>query len=298
MPIQFRCSECQKRLVAPTRKAGAALHCPSCHSLIAVPEAGASRQDGAEGDSASSGDMATDGAVAGESSWSVASSSARSSSVAPDLIAFPATESASQTHHASSGSDWIGVSRLTVFLQGVLLAVTAVVFFVAGMVVGRHSSGPSAGVRPAAPAQLTGRVLYRRQGRTRADEGAVVMLLPADSRPDSKLGVEGLRPGDAPISDLHPSLQAIHAWGGDYARVDRNGRFRLRVHKGGPFFLLVVSAAVARGEQRPELEDLAQIGRFFLPAVDLLADRAYQWRRLEVVGERDLSTIVIRPPDR
>ncbi len=267
MPIQFRCPECQRRLAAPRRKAGAALHCPSCQALIAVPEE----------EPASDGTEAT----AGSGSFRDV-----------DLIAFPTDRHADP----QQDGDWLAVSRLTIFLQGVLLAATAVVFFVAGMVIGRSTAPTSGRSEVRGPAEVEGQVWYESQGRRRVDAGAVVMLLPADFQPDSKLSPEGLRPKDAPVSTLHPSVEAIHRWGGDVIRADTAGRFRLRVPRGGSFFFLVMSAHVARGDERPALKDLAQIGRFFLPAVDLLADQAYRWQRLELSGKRRLGDVVIRPP--
>ncbi len=268
MPIQFRCPECQRRLAAPRRKAGAALHCPSCQALIAVPESA----DGATED---------DPKGAGEETFREL-----------DLIAFPTALDA----ESERDGDWLAVSRLTIFLQGVLLAATAVVFFVTGMVIGRSTAPTSGRAEMRGPAEVEGQVWYESRGRRRVDAGAVVMLLPADFQPESKLSPEGLRPKDAPVSTLHPSVEAIHRWGGDVIRADSAGRFRLRVPRGGSFFFLVMSAHVARGDERPALKDLAQIGRFFLPAVDLLADQAYRWQRLELSGKRRLGDVVIRSP--
>ncbi len=246
------------------------MNCPNCEALIAVPEAES---------------------TAGDSSGTQPIVTAETHEVPPpDLISFP-TEGATLS---SGGGEWVGVSRLTIFLQGVLLAATAVVFFVAGTIVGRQSAPSGSRAERLGPAEVSGRVLYAAGRDRRPDSGAVVMVLPAGARPDVKLDAVGLRASDPRISDLHASLKTIRSWGGDYVRVDGKGRFRVRVPEGGSFFLLVLSAHANRGAARPDLKHLAQIGRFFFPAVDLLEDRAYHWEQLDLTGNSTLPDLILR----
>lgn len=295
MPIQFRCPHCHQRLSAPTRKSGQRLTCPKCHESIAVPVA-----KGTENESASH-QPSSPPPAAGKPSDAIAQPAPSNApapdapvtvappSEAPQVLSFPLAGSATR---GSDPGRWIGVSRQAVFLQGVLLVVVAIIFFVLGMSIGRQASGPRR-TAPEGPVDLRGSVSYRSDGRERPDSGAVIILLPKDARPAEKLPADGLRPGEPKPSDLHPSVAAIRRWGGDYVRSDASGRFHLRAPHGGEFFLLVISAHADRNGKRPELEHLAQIGRFFLPAVDLLGERAYEWRTIRARGTRDINRIVV-----
>ena len=192
--------------------------------------------------------------------------------------------------HRRLSVDVIPVSRWVVFTQGVLLAVTAGVFFLAGLWVGR-SSGGSVVVR-LGPCEVTGQVVAAREGGSRANAtNALVMLLPAGFRPESKLDPAAVLDADGIPSDKDPTVRAVRAWGGDYVRSDARGRFRMRVPRGGDYFLLVVSARSKQGMTRPRHRDLAQLGRYFLPAVDLLEGRAYRWTQLRLDGDRALPAI-------
>ena len=97
-------------------------------------------------------------------------------------------------------------------------------------------------------------------------------------------GDDGIRTGDGPGNDLIDAGE-----GGDYVRADEQGRFKLRVPDTGEYFLLVVSNNAARkASERLESVHLAQMGRYFIPAPDLIGDRKYSWRSLSVKRDQEL----------
>lgn len=314
MPIQFRCNHCRQRLAAPTRKAGSNVACPRCGEQIEVPKpvnkpVSGSTNAATPAPPASSSPPPLKASTPPPVPHSASEHPAKTAveeNTDSDWQVFPDTTVSRSTKKPStfsshrkpladeeSTSEYVGVSRLTLFLQGVLIAIVAFVFFVAGMFVGRNSGVSGQAIVSSVPVELSGRVVFRTSGRRTPDSNAVVLLIPQTTQPDQKLPAEGLRASDKPISDLHASIKEIRHWGGDYIKADTGGRFRLKAPKSGPFFLLVISANVDRRGARPELSDLAEIGRYFLPAVDLLGDQAYQWQSIRIVGTKQLPEIVI-----
>jgi phage FluMu protein Com len=188
--------------------------------------------------------------------------------------------------------DALAVPRRVLYMQGVLLAVVALVCFVLGVLVGSATnSGGNAGPRVARPCQVSGSVVFRdRRKEASPDDGAVVILLPQDARPDEKAEVLGLRPDDPTPDSEHPALAAIRSLGGDYARADSQGRFKLRVSDSGPYYVLFISRNTKRktGETF-KTADLAQLGRYFSDAAGLIGESRYRWKVERIQGDRLLS---------
>ncbi|MHB0955732.1 MAG: hypothetical protein ACYC0X_05065 [Pirellulaceae bacterium] len=177
----------------------------------------------------------------------------------------------------------VWIPRRVIYLQGFLLGLVALLFFVFGMVVGNRSDSGAA-VSPGQPCTVAGLVLYdSAERRSGPDEDSAVLIVPLASRPDQKATVEGLRPRDPDPGDEHSGIALIRSLGGDYARVDRSGRFRLRVTAPGRYYLLIVSRHTRRDEgEQPQGKDLAQIGRYVVPATSLLENQRYAWQELWV----------------
>jgi hypothetical protein len=179
------------------------------------------------------------------------------------------------------------------YLQGVLLAVVGLVCFGLGVLVGGRTSPGPAGSAPrvARPCQVSGSVAFKdRRGQPAPDDGSVVILLPQDARPDQKATVLGLRPDDQPPDGDHAALAAIRSLGGDYARADAQGRFKLRVADTGPYFALFISRNTKRkaGESF-KTTDLAQLGRYFTDASDLIGENRYRWTVERIQSDRTLN---------
>ncbi len=208
---------------------------------------------------------------------------------------FPQVLSSDEAYddHVVADPTKLAVSRTVVLLQGVLIGSVAVVFFILGMMVGRSSEREPTAMEDTGPCWVSGEVAYLRGGREAPDEGSVAILVPSGQQPDVKTPIDGLRTADPKPSDIHSGVQSIHGYGGDFVRVDAQGKFRLRAPRSGKYYLLVIS----RNRKRPSSDginrrDLAQIGRYFLPAVDLLDDRDYQVTELMIRRDRTLGPVV------
>lgn len=272
MPIRCTCPTCHQRLSVAQRKAGQEVQCPRCRRPVRVPEEGVSEPwQGTSGSAALATGTMTDPAASpladGDELVLVASG---------EQFLEPADQAV------------VTVPRRVIYLQGVLLGLVALVFFVFGLMVGARSTS-----NPAQPAGtmcvVSGSVSYTdATGRVWPDAGSVVVLVPATLRPDEKASAEGLAPGE-PFADhmAHPGLLIIRALGGDYARVDAQGRYRMRSVPAGRFFLLIVSAHARRSNQTElRAEDLAEMGRYFTPATHLVGPFRYRWQETELADDR------------
>jgi hypothetical protein len=177
-------------------------------------------------------------------------------------------------------------------MQGALLGIVALVALVAGIYLGGRSS-QEPDTRMPEPSVLSGHVTFvAASGERLPDEGCVIAVFPEDRRPgaNERAGVEGLRPDDPVPDEDHPGRRAILTMGGDYARAGADGVYRLRVPDTGSYFALFLSRHAARdADETLSRADLAQIGRYVLPATELLGDRRYAWRRLTVRGDQALD---------
>lgn len=287
MPIKFACEHCQKRLVVGTRKAGTQADCPSCGKPIRVPEPPPAGAAGLGGDGASSAWPPTI-APAGQGLHRFEEFIVYDDD--EELASDPAAEPA-----PPPPSRHVVVPRTVIYIQGVLLAVVAVVSFLLGMLAG--GAGDRAQQQAASPTPFTmrGRVEYlSASGRLRPDEGAVVVLLPQNARPEAgaKWPVAGLRPGDPPPDENDHTLRAIQELGGDYARTDMDGRYHVDGADTGEYFLLVISRRGIRSDNDPpKRSDVAQIGRYFTPTLDLLQSNEYQWLTMRINGDESRDVI-------
>ena len=129
------------------------------------------------------------------------------------------------------------------------------------------------------PRTVTGRVAYRTElGGLAGDSEAVVIVVPADRRPDEKLGVAALRPDAPPPGGAHPTIAKLRSIGGDFARAARMAILPWKLPATGSYFVLMISSHVRRPAGRqPTNQELAQIARSFVPADELLGMNAYRW---------------------
>jgi hypothetical protein len=202
-------------------------------------------------------------------------------------------------HHPGMEIDFdkVALPRNVLYIQGVLLAGVGMIALVLGILIGRMS-----GPRDTAPTSevktcyLTGTVSYTSSGGSISpDPGAVVIVVPQDRRPnpDEKAPIEGLRPGDPLPDATQPSIARLKAIGGDYARADERGNFKLRVDRTGEYFLLVVSKnAQRKASERPEGVHLAQMGRYFLPAPELIGDQRYAWLAETIKRDKEYKFVL------
>lgn len=272
MPIRFVCEHCQQRLSVSSRKVGAQSKCPKCNGRITVPSAEEAEKQLARAaprdDEEEAADPFAQFAVFDEDAQWVYESEA------PETAGRRTSSTPSDVD-----PEKLAVSRHLIYLQGVLLAVVALVSFTLGILVGGATGGgPAQEEGVPQPAVLTGKVTYVSPGGSRLpDNGAVVMVVPSDMRPERKAPVEGLVPSAPAPGPNDPGLQTIDALGGDYARTDVNGEYQIRVPDRGKYYVLVLSGnARRRGSEELNRSDLARLGDFFLPAPDLLGQNRYR----------------------
>jgi hypothetical protein len=276
MPIRFSCQHCGQRLRIASRKAGKEVECPKCQESIVVPS--------------------EDAVAAPPPAPEVpldADDSPPDETPLPEFVVhdddvewvYESEEGEGQVAPGQVDLDRVSVPRSVLYAQGILLGVVGLLAFALGVLVGGGRS-PAPHHPLATPHLVAGQLQYQTDGdHRRPDAGSTVLVLPAEHRPgpNERASIEGLRPQDPSPNETNPSLRAIQAMGGSYTRTDDQGRYRVRVPKPGTYFVLFVSANAYR-ENAEDLDktDLAQIGRYVLPATDLLGDRAYHWDRIVI----------------
>jgi hypothetical protein len=170
------------------------------------------------------------------------------------------------------------VSRQAVYAQAGLMAGLLIVAFLAGLFVGRGSrdgkSATTAEKVVAEPVALGGHVLYALSpGDSLPDEGAVVIALPSDKKPDVKLAARGLRADDETDLDAEAALSEI---GAAMARSDARGQFQLVVPHPGNYAVLMISSHATRpdGVTLP-MADGEELSRYFASPNQLIGQKRY-----------------------
>lgn len=284
MPIRFVCSNCQQRLSVPERKAGSDVKCPRCRHVVTAPtrESATARENVVTPPPPSGpSPRANADEPLGLPEFSVEDQ-------AEELIYAP---DANPSPDHGGDSNVVMLPRRVVYLQGFLLGAVALTFFVFGLIVGSRSVDNTNMAGKGPPCTVSGRVMFQNETRQALpDEGSVVLLVPVSIRPDTKIPPSGLRPDDpAPATD-HPGVAGIRSLGGECTRVNRQGKFRLRVPKANRYYLLLVSRHALRSDrEQPTASDLAQLGRYFLPATQLLGKHKYAWREIVLRDDRQFN---------
>ena len=183
----------------------------------------------------------------------------------------------------------VPIPRWVVYAQATLLGLVGTVFFVFGMAVGHFTTPAAAGVNPVFDCRVTGSVAYREAGNLRADDGAVVFLLPQQRKPDRRSPADLVNPDTFQALD-NVAIDRIHELGGAVVRADENGYFDVLVDaNSGPgigYDLLIVSRHL-RGVETDQMTKAqsAAIGTFFVPVEDVVEDRSYHWSSLKAYEE-------------
>jgi hypothetical protein len=274
MTIRFACTHCGQRLSVHDEKVGKKAKCPKCKQPITVPTAEAAAAQLAEVRAARA-EAELEDALAEFVVYDD-----------EDVELIYETEDDTQTAAAPlADENYVAVPRWIVYVQGVLLGVVALVAFALGILVGGSTATTSGtGEDIAGPVTLSGHITFRNSGNEQVpDEGAVVIALPASARPEQKIEIEGLRPADEPPGDDHAGVIAIREIGGNVARVNLDGDFRLQLSEPGRYFVLMLSGHTRAVEgATPDREHLAQMGRYFTSPVDLIGANKHFWRNERV----------------
>jgi hypothetical protein len=186
------------------------------------------------------------------------------------------------------------VPRYVLYTQGFLLVAVGLFCFALGNLSARPDPRRVAASGRAESVELSGTVRFEStHGQWLPDADAAVLAVPIARQPGvgERPSAVGLRPGDPQPHVHHESLRVIRLLGGAYTRTDAGGRFRLRLTGGESYFVLVLSAHAKRdADVDLRKADLAQIGRYVLPVTELLGDRRYVWREIQLPAD-DVLTI-------
>ena len=180
-------------------------------------------------------------------------------------------------------SDKILFPRRMLYVEAVLYLTVAATAFGLGYLTGR--GGWLAAGKGDADMQMqgvSGKVwLVPRSGAKQGDEGAVVIVLPADKVPAKRLPIAGLRPSDRPPAKGDATLVLLAEFGGAAARADASGDFTLSLPAAESHRILVLSAHATRGPGE-EQSDISELGKYFDAPADLLQRCRYQWSTKEL----------------
>jgi hypothetical protein len=281
MPIRFSCQHCGQRLRIASRKAGKEVECPKCHETIVVPA----------GDAEPAPPPAPAEPPVSEEDYPPEEMPLSEFVVYDDDVewVYESDEDESNVAPGRVDLDRVSVPRSVLYAQGILLGVVGLTAFALGVLVGGGRS-PTPDQRLATLHTVFGQLQYKSEGdRLRPDADSTILILPAEHRPgpNERASIEGLRPQDPRPNETNSALRAIQAMGGSYARSDDQGRYQVRVSEPGTYFVLFVSAnAYRENDEELDKTDLAQIGRYVLPATDLLGDHAYHWESVAINRDR------------
>lgn len=202
----------------------------------------------------------------------------------------PAPPTSEKPERFASWKEVISVPRWAVYCQAALLGLIATTFFIFGMMVGNLTSGKGSEVNQVFDCRVLGSVAYRNEGDLRADEGAVVFLLPKEKKPDERSPGNLVSPESFVALD-NSAIDRIHELGGAVVRVDEYGNFDVLIDasygNGLEYNVLIVSKNVRGVDTAPMTkEQVAAIGTFFIPVEDVVQDRSYHWFSIRADGER------------
>lgn len=183
-----------------------------------------------------------------------------------------------------------------VYTQAGLLGLVGTLFFLFGILVGHFTSDRGGEVNNTFDCRAIGSVAYRVDGDLRADDGAVIFLLPEAKKPDQRSPGNLVNPATFKALD-NAAIDRIHELGGAVVRANENGQFDVVIDanygNGIVYYLLVVSNH-KRGVDTTQMtkEQNAIISSFFIPVEDVIEDRSYHWMKITAYEERiDLPEI-------
>jgi predicted small secreted protein len=197
----------------------------------------------------------------------------------------------SATNPSSRMSAWkelVEIPRWIVYCQAALLGIMATSFFVFGLMVGNLTSNQNSGLNQTLACRVTGSVVYRENGSLLSDEGAVVLLLPHDKKPDVRGSGESVSPQSFQALG-NDAVDRIYQLGGAVVRADANGQFDVTIdaQRGADdnYYLLIVSKHKPAESTKMNKEQTASISPFFIPVEDVVDDRAFYWMKVTANDE-------------
>lgn len=270
MPVRFSCSECGQRLNARDDKIGKTLKCPKCRTQLVVPTAEAADAFDPTRDALKQ----LEEAVGEDDDVS-------------ELVVYDDNDVDPSTSRVSEfDRELVSISRRVIYVQAGLLVALALFGLVVGFLIGRgtapHGDAVDDAPQVTTASRIPGKLQYATGEGLRPDRGAVVLAVPADSKPEEKIPVDDLLPEAQMPAAGNLALQQLATLGGDYTRADDAGNFALYLVP-GRYHLLYISYAARRpsGNQLAR-QDLAEIGAYVTSGYDLIGQHRYQFQTVEV----------------
>lgn len=296
MPIKFACEHCDQVLRVSSKKAGRRAKCPSCQNSLTVPtleqaaemavKRRAAEKAREPADETERSTLARDDSVDGVSAGEAALDPFAQFTVYNDSELVYERPEMRRVDDRPVDMDKVAVPRKVIYMQGVLLGLVAIVCFTLGVVVGvATNSGGTPAV--ALPCVVSGKVSFVDSSKQKTpDTGAVVIIVPKEAKPDGRPNPTALSPDSQPPARESAAFAAIRDIGGDYRRVDAEGRFELDVMNSRSYYVLYISnRAVAGDKDQLTTKQRAQIGDYFLPVEELIGNHKVKWIEARVSGQ-------------
>ncbi len=290
MPVRFPCPHCLSRLTVSRKFAGKQGRCPNCKVRLTVPEIEIG--DPLFGDSV----IRSTGTEKNLRVLPPAEGDVDLQLVEPGLGPIvppgePLDRTGEKNATATSLTDTVRVPRWVLYTQGILLGLIATTFFVFGLAVGNTTGGHNSAAQDAGTCVISGSVYFDRGQERKADQGAVVILLPTDSPPRRRPDASGLRPDQfEPIRNQ--ALDEIRGLGGCVVRADQDGNYQAELRTNQSYWWLVISRNQAATNDTIGKQTRAEMGVWFLPIEDLLGDREFMWQKLRLSGPQQKMQVV------
>lgn len=290
MTIRFACDNCGQRFRVAKEQAGRKAKCPKCGASLVAPTLTEAAKQTAQ-------DLPALAESAGSEPPDVASHESDPFAVFSvyddtELVYESEPEEAAVRPKRLDAAK-LAIPRYVIFAQGVLLGAVALIAFILGVLVGGATDSPrdAAAVKPP---RVTGRVTYATsQGETQPDDGSVVIAIPQTARPDEKIPVHGLVPVslvDRPDDSTNPSVLALRTIGGQFARVEADGAFTMRLAKRAEYLILIISLHTRCPAGRtPKPDQVASLGLYFEDPLDLVAEFKFELEEMSLYGDKEID---------
>ncbi|MEX1224370.1 MAG: hypothetical protein WEA31_07460 [Pirellulales bacterium] len=269
MPVRFSCSECGQRLNARDDKIGKTLKCPKCRTQLVVPSVEAAEAHDPTRDALKQ----LEEAVGEDDDVS-------------ELVVYDDDSEQSTARTSDFDRELVSVSRRVIYVQAGLLLALALFGLTVGFLIGRGTAPQGDGVDDApqvtTASRVPGKLQYATGEGLRPDRGAVVLAVPADSKPEEKIPVEDLLPQSQMPAAGNLALQQLATLGGDYTRADDAGNFALYLTPGRYHLLYISYAARRPGGNQVARQDFAEIGAYVTSGYDLIGQHRYQFQTVDV----------------
>lgn len=243
MPIRFNCDNCGAKLKIGAHKAGSVKKCPQCGKPIRVPVDAPDIPDSTPSTSSVQGEIGGDAPASQpqEDELFLDFQVYDDASVVVERV-----KTRLEQQLATVKDNEVSIPRNLIYVQGGLLFIVAITFFLFGLMIGdrRTAAKKSAPIREAAQrVSVRGAVQFKKNNQRVSDVGAFVVAFPADKAMVTKIDVSNFKKGNEIDLDS-PEVSLLRESGGEIALVGENGTYSMNLEGNQDYELLIVSKAV------------------------------------------------------